>query len=224
MDNLLIHPHCYRTGGTSLLRSFEEAVGKGKTVRVHQDHLERGGSVSVSDYRYIQGHFFYGVHAIIGVDDPRYLGLIRDPTDRFLSLVMQTSLTKEKLLEFIPKLAAGKQWLASNMQTRFMAGKRVAGMGEREWYDLEPIATQDLDRALHNLTQCVYVCTTKNIDKNLQEIGGLLGVTLQPIRDAVSEARFTLSETERSELEHALRKVRDCYDFELWDLARELEP
>jgi hypothetical protein len=89
--SIVIFTHAPRTGGTTLIEHLQQHFGAerslidGTDAFIDFNELRLRGD-ALRRYRFIAGHIVYGVHEKFELP-PLYLGLVRNPVDRFNSVV-----------------------------------------------------------------------------------------------------------------------------------------
>lgn len=83
-SSVVIEIHVPRTGGTSIRLLFNELFGSNRCLASYNGELEQKRAEQLEDIRFVAGHFAFGAHRYF-TREARYISVIRDPIDRYLS-------------------------------------------------------------------------------------------------------------------------------------------
>ena len=180
-----IFTHIPKCGGRSVYRFFLNVFGEEQVLGLHTrpDLAQKfyKGELDLGRYRAVCGHATFGTEARIDGVEPLYIGLLRDPLERFVSLFnfyrmielekddvllrqMQQAKSCETAEQYYHQLLQDDDpnWLTSNIQASYITGTRALDAGT---------VMDAVDRNYHLLMPL------ENIDLFLGQIAAEIGVT-----------------------------------------------
>ncbi|WP_026674169.1 sulfotransferase family 2 domain-containing protein [Alkalihalobacterium bogoriense] len=147
MNDIIIHLHMPKTGGTTLKNIIKKNVPSHLNFDIYEDHHERAEklkAIANQPTACIQGHFPYGVHEFFTTPCV-YITMLREPAERIISEYYFICTNKKHRLHHQVKNMTLEQYQSQpnhmNIQTRFLSGQ----LGS-------PLTEKDLQQARKNIT------------------------------------------------------------------------
>ncbi|MFC3886618.1 sulfotransferase family 2 domain-containing protein [Bacillus songklensis] len=217
-QQLLIHLHMPKTGGTTLKKIIKKNYGKRKSVDVYVDREKLSyvlTNLSKRNIDCIQGHMPFGVHQFFN-QPGSYVTMLRDPVDRVLSdYYFIRSLPSHNLHSKVIKMSLEeyqKDPVNSNLQTHYILGEKFGEM----------LTKEDLEKAKSNLIHHFSVAgITERFDESISLMKKYWGWNnISYTKANVTKGRLSKEEISRGIIDQI--ETNNVFDIELYHFAKEL--
>jgi hypothetical protein len=206
--------HIPRTGGMSLRSVFDEVLGRENVGRPWWGtHAGEPLNHEQRSKKAWYGHFRFGLHRFIG-PDARYITILREPTQRFLSEYHRNHYRERKgltPLQLISNLSQchGYDNVGDNLQVRMLAGLPNDAVVESKHVAL----------ALKNLRKHFdFIGYTDSYERVFDYLRHSMGWRFSPVH-------INSGPSDRPLLEGEYEELKECpqlrYDYMLWRALRD---
>lgn len=220
--------HIEKTGGETLRGIFERNYPREAYYRYYgnikpqrMDYYKSLPTARKNKIRFIIGHFDFGLHTQLGIKNPRYLTILRNPADRVISFY--NHLQRNPVLWGMPRVrkmsleeyvTAGFHRQGDNGQVRRLSGTTQLAVGE--------IGKQHVEKAKENLERWFPVVgLLERFDETLVLLKNQKVLTnLHYLKKNVSANRLARNRVPKQVLDIIEKYNR--WDMELYHFAREL--
>lgn len=172
--DLLLYIHLFRTGGSSLAKMLQNALGP-KFARAPLEYITNNPKEIMAN-GVLLGHIPFGVHQFLPFRRCAYATMLRHPADRRISSFFSDPEGNATKREFIERYRAGRYPGHENIQTKLIAGGIPMLLAQGYF----PVAEQEsseelLEKAKTNLKGFAFVGDFARYEYNVRRMQALFG-------------------------------------------------
>lgn len=126
-DRIIIFTHVPKTGGTSVTSMFEKMYGKERVFRYTKHPSDNARFLKSKNMKVVAGHIWYGLHGELGIENPLYVGFVRNPVDRLVSMYHYCKREKNHIWHTEARQKSIKEFYSSGKNTELRCYERIFG-------------------------------------------------------------------------------------------------